>query len=185
VTLLSIVVFDDFSDIDLVLPWDILSRVKRHDWKVQVVGMGSTHRSTLGMLVKTDERLNSVAHSDVVIILGGEGSRVRLNDSEFLDDLKLDPQRQLIGAQCSGALILEAAGVVLQQRPLVVHGNVATAGGCLASLYMTAWILFRCIGVADAKQIFAEVAPVGDDAFWAVIERAVTAQIRATNVPIP
>lgn len=205
-TLLSIVVFDDFSDIDLVLPWDILSRVKRHDWKVQVVGMGSTHRSTLGMLVKTDERLTSVAHSDVVIILGGEGSRVRLNDSEFLDDLKLDPQRQLIGAQCSGALILErlgllqgrtatttpfavremqAAGVVLQQRPLVVHGNVATAGGCLASLYMTAWILFRCIGVADAKQIFAEVAPVGDDAFWAVIERAVTAQIRATNVPIP
>jgi len=32
---------------------------------------------------------------------------------------------------------MEAAGVELQQRPLVVHGNIATAGGCLASLYMT------------------------------------------------
>lgn len=197
-TLLSIVVFDDFSDIDLVLPWDIFSRIKRHDWKVKVVGMGSTHRSTLGMLVKTDERLDTVAKSDVVLIIGGEGSRARVHDPEFLECLNLNPQRQLIGAQCSGALILaalgllegrtatttpfatlemEAAGVQLQQRPLVVHGNIATAGGCLASLYMTAWILYRCVGAAETKQIFAQVAPVGDDEFWAVIDRAVTTEI--------
>jgi transcriptional regulator GlxA family with amidase domain len=199
VTLLSIVVFDDFSDIDLVLPWDILTRVKRQDWKVKVVGMGSTHRSALGMLVKTDERLDTVAKSDVVLIIGGEGSRARANDPEFLECLKnLKPQRQLIGAQCSGALILaalgllegrtatttpfaalemEAAGVQLQQRPLVVHGNIATAGGCLASLYMTTWILYRCIGATETRQIFSQVAPVGDDDFWEVIDRAITAEI--------
>lgn len=201
-TLLSIVVFDDFSDIDLVLPWDILSRVKRQDWKVKVVGMGSTHRSALGMLVKTDERLDTLAKSDVVLIIGGEGSRARVNDPEFLECLNLNPQRQLIGAQCSGGLILaalgmlegrtatttpfaalemEAAGVQLKQRPLVVHGNVATAGGCLASLYMTAWILYRSIGAAETRQIFAQVAPVGDDEFWAVIDRAITAEMTLAN----
>lgn len=197
-TLLSIVVFDDFSDIDLILPWDILTRVKRPDWKVNVVGMGSTHRSALGMLVKTDKRLDTVAKSDVVLIIGGEGSRARVNDPEFLECLNLNPKRQLIGAQCSGALILaalgllkgrtatttpyaalemEAAGVQLQLRPLVVHGNIATAGGCLASLYMTAWILYRCVGADETKQIFDQVTPVGDNEFWAVIDRAITAEI--------
>jgi transcriptional regulator GlxA family with amidase domain len=198
-TLLSIVVFDDFSDIDLTLPWDILTRVKRPEWKVNVVGMEATHRSTLGVQVKTDERLDTVDKSDVVLIIGGEGSRVRTKDLEFLECLKkLKPERQLIGAQCSGGLILtalglledrtatttpfaaqemEAAGVELQQRPLVVHGNIATAGGCLASLYMTTWILYRCIGAAETRQIFSQVAPVGDDGLWEVIERAITAEI--------
>lgn len=203
-TLLSIVIFDDFSDIDLVLPWDILSRVKRHGWSVKVVGMGSSHRSTLGMQVKTDERLETVAKSDVVLIVGGEGSRVCINDIRFLAYLNLDPQRQLIGAQCSGALILatlglleghsatttpfavaemQAMGMQLEQRPLVAHGNIATAGGCLASLYMTAWILYRCLGAEEAKQIFNQVAPVGDDAFWAVIDRAICAELSPTESP--
>ncbi|VVN56821.1 Isonitrile hydratase [Pseudomonas fluorescens] len=202
-TLLSIVVFDDFSDIDLTLPWDILSRVKRRDWKVNIVGMEATHRSTLGVQVKTDERLDTVAKSDVVLIIGGEGSRVRVKDLEFLECLKkLEPGRQLIGAQCSGGLILtalgllegrtatttpfatlemEAAGIQLQQRPLVAHGNIATAGGCLASLYMTTWILYRCLGATETRQIFSQVAPVGDDGLWDVLDRAVTAEI-TTNL---
>ena len=76
-----------------------------------------------------------------------------------MDALALDPSRQLVGAQCSGTLILarlglldgipactdlttkswvEEAGVEVLAQPFHANGNIATAGGCLASSYLAA-----------------------------------------------
>ena len=77
----------------------------------------------------------------------------------FLATLRLDPQRQLVGSQCSGALLLArlgllddvpvctdlitkpwvvATGANVVDAPFAANGNVATAGGCLASQYLAA-----------------------------------------------
>jgi transcriptional regulator GlxA family with amidase domain len=97
--------------------------------------------------------------------------------------LRLDPSHQLLGAQCSGTLVLarlgllddvpdctdlstkpwvEAAGIEVLNQPLVARGNVATAGGCLASQYLPAWVIARLEGIEAAKSAMHYVAPLGE-----------------------
>jgi len=89
----------------------------------------------------------------------------------------------LLGAQCSGTLVLarlglldgvpactdlitkpwvEEAGVAVLNQPFVAKGPVATAGGCLASQYLAAWVIARLDGVEAAKEAMHYVAPVGE-----------------------
>ena len=100
-----------------------------------------------------------------------------------MSTLRLDPGRQLIGAQCSGTLVLaklgllqgvaactdlttapwvEEAGVSVLDQPFVARGNVATAGGCLSSQYLACWLIARLEGVDAARSAMHYVAPVGE-----------------------
>jgi transcriptional regulator GlxA family with amidase domain len=106
-------------------------------------------------------------------------------------ELKLDPARQIIWGQCSGALVLaklgllenlpvctdsktkpwvEEAGVKVLDQPFVAHGNVATAGGCLGSHYLAAWVIARLAGWRAAESVVHYVAPVGQKQEY--VERA-------------
>jgi transcriptional regulator GlxA family with amidase domain len=97
--------------------------------------------------------------------------------------LPLDPSRQLLGAQCSGTLILaklglldgvpactdlttkpwvQEAGVEVLDQPLFAKGNVATAGGCLSSAYLAGWMIARLEGLDAARGALHYVAPVGE-----------------------
>ena len=105
-----------------------------------------------------------------------------MRDPGLMGELGLDPSRQIIVAQRSGALVLaklglladvpactdsktkpwvEEAGVRVLDQPFVAHGNVATAGGCLASHYLAAWIISRLGGWSAAESVVHYVAPVG------------------------
>lgn len=118
-----------------------------------------------------------------MVVGSGAATRALLEDRALLDSLRLDPSRQLIASQCSGALLLaklgllegmpactdlgtrpwlEKAGVTVLDRAFVAHGNLATAGGCLASQYLSAWILARLAGIAAATEALRYVAPVGE-----------------------
>ncbi len=98
-------------------------------------------------------------------------------------ELRLDSSRQLIGAQCSGTLVLaklglidgvsactdlttkpwvEEAGVTVLNQPFFARNNVATAGGCLASQYLAAWVIARLEGIDAAQSALHYVAPVGE-----------------------
>jgi len=112
-------------------------------------------------------------------------------------ELKLDPSRQIIGAQCSGALVLaklgllgelpactdtttkpwvEEAGVRVLEQPFVAHGNVATAGGCLSSHYLAAWVIARLAGWKAAEAVVHYVAPVGQKPEYVARARAAVLQ---------
>jgi len=47
-------------------------------------------------------------------------------------------------------------------QPFFARGNVATAGGCLASSYLAAWLIARLQGLEAARQAMHYVAPVGE-----------------------
>ena len=100
-----------------------------------------------------------------------------------MSQLQLDPSRQLLGAQCSGTLVLaklglldgvpactdsiskpwvQEAGVEVLDQPLFARGNVATAGGCLSSAYLAGWMIARLEGVEAARSALSYIAPVGE-----------------------
>jgi transcriptional regulator GlxA family with amidase domain len=106
-----------------------------------------------------------------------------VNNPALMARLRLDPTRQLIGAQCSGTLILaklglvagipactdlstkpwvQEAGVEVLNQPFFARGNVATAGGCLASPYLAAWVIARSEGLEAARAALHYMAPVGE-----------------------
>jgi transcriptional regulator GlxA family with amidase domain len=55
-----------------------------------------------------------------------------------------------------------AAGIEVLNQPFFARGNVATAGGCLASHYLAAWIIARLEGRDAANDALHYVAPVGE-----------------------
>jgi hypothetical protein len=63
---------------------------------------------------------------------------------------------------------VQEAGVEVLNQPFFARGNVATAGGCLASPYLAAWVIARLVGVQAAADALHYVAPVGEkDAYVA------------------
>ena len=113
--------------------------------------------------------------------------------------IRLNPDKQLIAAQCSGTLILarlglvagvpactdlttkpwvQEAGIEVLNQPFFAKGNVATAGGCFASPYLAAWIIARTEGLEAATSALHYVAPVGEkDAYVSNALRRITAYI--------
>jgi len=65
------------------------------------------------------------------------------------------------------------AGVSVIDQPFYAEGNVATAGGCLASPYLATWIILRLGSREDVETALGRVAPVGQQAEY--IARAIEA----------
>jgi transcriptional regulator GlxA family with amidase domain len=136
-----------------------------------------------GVTVLAQSTLADASSADAVIIGSGVRTRQIVNDPALMGAINLDPARQLIGAQCSGTLVLAKlgflanvpactdlstkpwvleAGVEVLNQPFYAQGNVATAGGCLASQYLAAWIIMRTEGEDAARSALHYVAPVGE-----------------------
>ena len=180
---ISIIAFDDFTDIDVFFMWDLLNRVKRADWTVQILGDQCCHVSSTGLRTHMHGRLEEANSSDVVLFASGKGVKRKLNDEVFLSTFNLDPEKQLIGSMCSGSLILaalgllegkqattyptskvalEAMGVEVVERPFVREGNVATAAGCLAAQYLCGWVIEELLGKEESERALKMIQPVGE-----------------------
>jgi len=183
------VAYDEFTDIDLFMPWDLFNRVQNPDyagyagsWRVSICADASQVRSYSGLQIDVHGPLSWARDADAVFFVSGPGSRKKIADSSFLNELRLEPSRQLIAAIDSGVLLLaklglleglsattypsvfpelEAMRVRTEHRAIVVHGNVATGGGCLATQDLAGWIVERLIGIGAAQSILASVAKVG------------------------
>ncbi len=57
--------------------------------------------------------------------------------------------------------VVEAGANVVDQ-PFYASGNVATAGGCLSSQYLAAWIIASLADLATAREAQFYIAPVGE-----------------------
>jgi transcriptional regulator GlxA family with amidase domain len=179
----AIVTFDGFNELDSLIALGILNRVRRRDWKVSIASPTKFVRSMNGVGLEAQATLQDAVAADAVIIGSGIRTRGVVADAALMSQLAFDPSRQLLGAQCSGALVLaklgllngvpactdltskpwvQEAGVEVLEQPFVSHGNVATAGGCLSSQYLAAWILLRLVGRDVAESALHYVAPVGE-----------------------
>ncbi|RGP56064.1 DJ-1/PfpI family protein [Pseudomonas abyssi] len=180
---ISILTFDGFNELDSFIAYGILNRVRRDDWRVTIASPVERPRSMNGLVVDRQVSLAEACSADAVLVGSGMQTRQIAADDGLMAQLHLDPERQLLAAQCSGALLLAKlgllngipactdlttrpwvveAGVEVLEQPFFQQGNIATAGGCLASVYLAAWLIWRLSGEEAAAQAIHYVAPVGE-----------------------
>jgi len=136
-----------------------------------------------GVVLESHVSLQEACTADAVIVGSGVRTRDVVADPALMAQLQFDPARQLLAAQCSGTLVLarlglldevpactdlttkpwvQEAGIEVLNQPFYANGNVATAGGCLASHYLAAWVIARLEGIEAAESAIHYVAPVGE-----------------------
>jgi transcriptional regulator GlxA family with amidase domain len=136
-----------------------------------------------GLVLERQISLREACSTDAVIIGSGIKTREVVADKSIMEQLQFNPSKQLLASQCSGALILaklglldgvpactdlitkpwvQEAGTEVLNQPFFANGNVASAGGCLASQYLAAWIIARFEGIEAAESVLRYVAPVGE-----------------------
>jgi transcriptional regulator GlxA family with amidase domain len=181
---IAIVAFDKFTDIDVFLAWDLFNRVrlKTKDWQVKIVGTQEKHVSVTGIKLETHGPLEECNTADVVFFASGPGTRTLIRNPDFLNRLKLNPEKQIICSMCSGSLILAALGLLdgltattyptaieelrsfgveVENKDLVIHGNIATAAGCLAAIDLVGFVIEKLLGTEIKDEVIASVQPVG------------------------
>jgi transcriptional regulator GlxA family with amidase domain len=180
---IAILTFDAFNELDSLVALGILNRIKVPGWRVSIASPTARVRSMNGVVLEAQASLREACEADAVIVGSGMRTRELAADAALMAQLQLDPRRQLLAAQCSGTLVLaklglldgvpactdlttkpwvEEAGVAVLNQPFLAKGNVATAGGCLASQYLAAWVIARLQGVEAARGAMHYVAPVGE-----------------------
>ncbi|WP_036566024.1 DJ-1/PfpI family protein [Oceanospirillum beijerinckii] len=180
---ISILTFDGFNELDSLIALGILNRIKQPDWRVTLASPTAEVTSMNGVTLQRHISLSEACQADAVLIGSGIKTREIVADHRIIEQLQLDPSRQLIGAQCSGSLILEKLGLLqnipactdltttpwLQDSGIEVlnqaffaKDNVASSGGCLASSYLAAWVIARLVSIEAAQEAIHYVAPVGE-----------------------
>lgn len=189
---IAVVTFDGFNEIDSFVAAHILNRVERDGWKAEITAPNEFVTSMNGVRVAAQRPLEFISEADAVLFGSGRRTAQVIEDAAMMSRIKVDPQRQLIASQCSGALILarlglldgvpactdwktrpavEAAGVRVLDQPFYARGNLASAGGCLSGQYLATWMIWRLIGKEAAVDALSYVAPVGQEEEY--ISRAV------------
>lgn len=197
---IAVLTFEGFNELDSFIAAAILNRMKAQGWAAHITSPTEQVTSMNGVTVQRQKPLEFANEADAVLIGSGIKTRDIAADAGLLSQIKLDPSRQLIAAQCSGTLLLAKlglvgdlpactdlttkpwvieAGVNVIDAPFIAHGNVATAGGCLASQYLATWMIARGASMHDAKEAMHYVAPVGEKALY--VDRA--ASVVASFIP--
>lgn len=180
-----IVAFDNFTDIDIFLAWDLLNRVKHRDkdFQVKIVGTKASHKSIRGLDVATHGLIEECNDADLVFFGSGVETKTLIKDNTYLGRFKLNPGTQVICSMCSGALLIAALGHlkglsattyptvfellrsygvdVLEDKHLVTHGNIGTAAGCLAAVDLIGWAIEKLYDEKIREDVIASVLPVG------------------------
>ncbi|GGM94640.1 AraC family transcriptional regulator [Streptomyces fuscichromogenes] len=179
----AVVTFDGFNELDSFIAAALVNRCRGDGLEAFLTTPAPVVTSMNGVEVHGQRPLEFVAEAGAVLIGSGVRTRDVVADDRLLSRLPLDPARQLIGSQCSGALVLarlglldgrpactdtvsrpfvEDLGVPVLDAPFHSAGNIATAGGCMASQYLGAWVISRTLGDRAVREVVGYTAPVGE-----------------------
>jgi len=177
----AIITLDAFNELDSFIASAILNRVPLPEWSVQICCPTDQVTSMNGLVIQAQQPIEYANTADIVLFGSGMKTILYADDPAFLKRLQLNGSKQVIGSQCSGALFLnrlgllkntistdtmtaphlKKAGLNISQTPLYAEGNIASAGGCLASYYLAAWTIAKTVNLQAAADIIHYVAPVG------------------------
>jgi transcriptional regulator GlxA family with amidase domain len=180
---IAVLTFEGFNELDSFVAAGLLNRMRGQGWQAEITAPSEWVTSMNGVRVQAQQPLEFANAADVVLFGSGIRTRDIAQDRSILDRLRLDPSRQLIGSQCSGALLMAKlgllgklpactdlttkpwvieAGVEVLDQPFFASGNLATAGGCLSAPYLAAWVIAKLAGEDACATALHYVAPVGE-----------------------
>jgi putative intracellular protease/amidase len=180
---IAIPVFDRMTALDVIGPYEVLSRLPGATVTFIASEPGPKRTDTDMLSVHADAALGDLPDPDVVLIGGGYGTRALMSDPEMLAWVRAAHETsQWTTSVCTGALLLAAAGILdgleattywleletLRQygatpvsRRVVQQGKVITAAGVSAGIDMALVLASRIGGdaIAQAIQLGIEYDP--------------------------
>jgi putative intracellular protease/amidase len=181
---IAIPLFDRFTALDAVGPYEVLSRMPGAEVTFVAERPGPIRTDTAMLAITADEALDEVDAPDIVLVPGGPGTRAMLEPGPLHAWLaRVHGTTQWTTSVCTGALILGAAGILegleatthwaamgelaplcaraVPDRRIVHQGKVVTAAGVSAGIDMALWLAAQVTGedVAKAIQLGIEYDP--------------------------
>ncbi len=173
-TKIAILLFDKFAALDVVGPYEVLSRMP--DSKVYMTAVKpGYYKDPKGLQIVADYALQDIAHPDILLIPGGFGVDAILNDSEILAWIReAHTTSRWTVSVCSGALLLAVSGilkgcratthwnrkaqlaqydVVIENARYVKEGKIITAAGVSAGIDMALYLLSLTVNENCAKAV--------------------------------
>ncbi|MFC8963312.1 DJ-1/PfpI family protein [Streptomyces sp. NPDC057094] len=180
---IAIVLYDRFTALDAVGPYETLGRLPEAD-TVFVADRTGPVRSDTGRLALTaDKSLAEVPRPDIVVVPGGPGQGAQMGNEVLLDWLRTaDGTSAWTTSVCTGSLLLASAGLLEGRRAtshwlaldglkefgaeptgerVVFDGKYVTAAGVSSGIDMGLTLLGRIAGDehAQAVQLLTEYDP--------------------------
>ncbi|MGC4982964.1 DJ-1/PfpI family protein [Streptomyces sp. DT193] len=180
---LAIVLFDRFTALDAVGPYEMLGRLPEADTVFVAERPGPVRSDTGRLALTADKSLAEVPHPDIVLVPGGPGQSAQMDNQVLLDWLRAADATSLwTTSVCTGSLLLAAAGLLEGRRAtshwlaldqlkrfgaeptgerVVFDGKYVTAAGVSSGIDMGLTLLGRIAGDehAQAVQLLTEYDP--------------------------
>ncbi|MER5718328.1 DJ-1/PfpI family protein [Streptomyces sp. NPDC002132] len=180
---IAIVLFDRFTALDAVGPYEILGRLPDARTVFVAERTGPVRADTGNLALTADRTLAEVTGPDIVVVPGGPGQNAQMGNGVLLDWLRTaDAASTWTTSVCTGSLLLAAAGLLDGRRAtshwlaldhlkpfgavptgerVVADGKYVTAAGVSAGIDMALTLLGTIAGDEHAQmvQLAAEYDP--------------------------
>lgn len=176
----GILLFDGVEELDFVGIWEVLRKAKQlHpalNLSVITRALKESIQCALGLTVLAHEVKRDLSDLDLLVVPGGPGRKDVIADRALLQKIAEFGRTKPIASVCTGALILQSAGLLSGRRAtthflsrqelteadvvtdrVVVDGRVITAGGVSASIDLGLKILEMNFGAELADEVAARI----------------------------
>ncbi len=178
---IGVLLFDGAEELDFVGPWEVFTMAAQIDDGFHVVTIAEraeTVTAAKGMRILPDHGFADAPALDLVLVPGGRGTRVEVNNLALLDWIATVASNcQWVTSVCTGSLLLTAAGpakgkrvtthwgfvealrargeaeAVVEGIRYVRDGKVVTAAGVSAGIDMALWLVGQIRDPGFARQV--------------------------------
>ncbi|MCM2410378.1 MULTISPECIES: DJ-1/PfpI family protein [unclassified Streptomyces] len=172
---IAILLFDRFTALDAVGPYEILSRAPGAETVFVAERTGPVRNESGSLALVADRALDDVPAPDLVIVPGGPGQSAQMENETLLDWLRTaDATSTWTTSVCTGSLLLAAAGLLTGRRAtshwlaldrlrehgveptgerVVIDGKYVTAAGVSSGIDMGLTLLGRIAGDRHAQSV--------------------------------
>jgi transcriptional regulator GlxA family with amidase domain len=178
-TTVGIVLYPDAEELDWAGPWEVftMAAIGQPLRAVTIAQEEGPVRCAKGLRVIADHTFESAPDLDVVLVPGGQGSRVEMKNPVMLDWLSAAAEScRFVTSVCTGAILLCKAGLadgcevtthwaaietlrelapratVREGVRYVRDGRIVTSAGVSAGIDMSLWLVGELFGVDHARK---------------------------------
>lgn len=174
---LTAIVFDDFETLDLFGPIEMFGSLPEY-FHIQFASItGGTIHNHHGVALQTIAVAELTHPTNILLVVGGKGTRTLINDSDFLQTLtKLADSADWVLSVCTGSALLAKAGILndkqatsnkqawqwvteqsskvhwIKQARWVVYDKFYTSSGVSAGIDMALGFIADRHGIDTARQ---------------------------------